>query len=91
MSSQAEDPPVDKDHPGLDATRPEEDPSKDRRSGDNCGWGGSSWSPTKAPPKNKEAAASIGAGTPVVCRRVAAAGAGFPALAFGASHGEGRE
>ena len=32
MSSPAEDPHIDENHPGLDATRPEEDPSKDRHS-----------------------------------------------------------
>ena len=32
MTSQAEDPRVDEDHPKLDATWLEEDPSKDRHS-----------------------------------------------------------
>ena len=54
MPSPAKDPHVDEDHPGLDA-------GSRRRTGPRtvtagCGREGNSWSPTKTPPKNKEAA-----------------------------------
>ena len=72
--SPVDDLPVDENHPGLDATRPEEDPVKDHYSGNHCGWGGNSWSPTKSLPKNKEAVTYIVSGTYLACCQVAAAG-----------------